>query len=259
MSSIMKNGLSNKQFVVIALVIMLSGIAIFGNDYVKRKRDYAVENISVVFEENTGPEIVEPVIDTNVEPSLDGSSNNNNTVTPTLDSNSNTNNQSNPQNTTVSTSDQNHTPKKQTNSKYNYVGRLKIPKINLDKRFVQAPSGKKGLKCVDQNVCAYSGDNNYPDRDGSHLILGAHNGSGWNAFFTRIDKLKIGNFAYIEYKNKVYKYKLVNTYKDGKGDLAISFRSNGANKQLSLFTCARPNYNKYYLILSFKLVAEENM
>lgn len=259
----MKDGLNNKQFVIIALVIMLSGIAIFSHDYISRKKTIAIENMSVVFEENTGPEVVESVetptdvaaLDSN-NPTLDQNNGINNSNV-TLDQNS-SNVTSN--NATTAVNDPSGRVRKQSNKKTNYIGRIRIPSIGLNKGFVLAPTGKKGLNCVDQNVCAYRISGNiYPDQDSSHLILGAHNGSGWNAFFTRIDKLKNGSYAYIEYKGKIYKYKMVDSYQDGKGDYAISFKSNGENKQLSLFTCARPNYNRYYLVLSFKLVAEENM
>ena len=254
----MKNGLTNRQFVVVALVIMLCGIAIFSRDYVLTKRAHAIENISLVFDEGTGPEVVESNTESNSATSsgLD-------TPEP-INNSSNNNNNTNNEVTSSINDDQtaNDTSGKVTqnsNKKIKYKGRIKIPKIGLNKGFVQAGSGKKGLKCVDQNVCSYSGSDNYPDLNGTHLILGAHNGSGWNAFFTRIEQLEIGSKAYIEYNGKRYRYVMVESYKDAKGDYAISFRSNGANKQMSLFTCARPNYNRYYYVISFKLEAEETI
>ena len=257
----MKDGLNNKQFIVITLVIMLCGIAIFGRDYVQTKKTHAVENITLAFEEDTGPEVMESVEETNTESTQENQDN------LGLDQGSNettsTQQQEPQQNTSSNTSqvagDTSGRITKKKTSKSKYIGRIKIPSIGLNRGFVQAPSGSKGLKCVDQNVCVYSGDGNYPNRDGTHLILGAHNGSGWNAYFTRIDQLNNGAKAYIEYKGKRYKYQMVDSYKDAKGDYAISFRSNGENKQLSLFTCARPNYNRYYLVLSFKLISEEKL
>lgn len=247
----MKNGLSNKQFIIIALIIMLCGIAIFSHDYFIAKKNKAMENLIVNFEEDSDPEVVD-IVESNAIP----------TETATLD---NTISEQTPVQTTSNnvTSVQGDTSGrtiKKSNKIFNYVGRIKIPTIGLNKGFVEAPSNKKGIRgCVDQNVCSYSGSSNYPSSNPSHLILGAHSGNGWNAFFTRIDKLKKGSYAYIEYKGKRYKYKLVDSYKDGKGDWAIKFKNNGSSKQLSLFTCARPNYNKYYLILNYKLVAEENI
>lgn len=261
----MKNGLTNRQFVVVALVIMLCGIAIFSRDYVLTKRAHAIENISLVFDEGTGPDIVEDTTNSS-ESSNSGlddyeSSNSSNNNSSNSSNNSSSNNgvatSINDEQSTNDTSGR--VNRKSSSRTTKYKGRIKIPKIGLNKGFVQAGSGKKGLKCVDQNVCSYSGNNNYPDLDGTHLILGAHNGSGWNAFFTRIEQLEVGSKAYIEYNGKRYRYVMVESYKDAKGDYAISFRNNGANKQLSLFTCARPNYNRYYYVISFKLEGEERL
>lgn len=252
----MKDGLTSRQFVIVALVIMLCGIAIFSKDYVLTKKAHAIENISLIFDEGTGPDIVEDTTENNTENSgLDMPD-----VTNNNSANNNDNNipsSINDEQTTNDTSGR--VTKKNDTINTKYKGRIKIPSIGLNKGFVQAGSGQKGLKCVDQNVCSYSGSDNYPDLNGTHLILGAHNGSGWNAFFTRIEQLEIGSKAYIEYKGKRYRYVMVNSYKDAKGDYAISFRSNGANKQLSLFTCARPNYNRYYYVISFKLEGEEKI
>ncbi len=258
----MKDGLTNRQFVVVALVIMLCGIAIFSRDYVLTKKAHAIENISLVFDEGTGPDVVEDTtdnstIDDNISNSgLDESISSNNSQ---INNNSSDNIASsiNDEQTTNDTSGR--VTKKNSTKLTKYKGRIKIPTIGLNKGFVQAGSGQKGLKCVDQNVCSYSGSDNYPDLNGTHLILGAHNGSGWNAFFTRIEQLEVGSKAYIEYKGKRYRYVMVESYKDAKGDYAISFRNNGADKQLSLFTCARPNYNRYYYVISFKLEGEEKI
>ncbi len=249
----MKDGLTSRQFVIVALVIMLCGIAIFSRDYVLTKKAHAIENISLIFDEGTGPDVVEDTTENITENSgLDVPE-----VTNNTQSNNDVPSSINNEQTTSDTSGR--VTKKSDTRKTKYKGRIKIPTIGLNKGFVQAGSGQKGLKCVDQNVCSYSGSDNYPDLNGTHLILGAHNGSGWNAFFTRIEQLEVGSKAYIEYKGKRYRYVMVESYKDAKGDYAISFRSNGANKQLSLFTCARPNYNRYYYVISFKLEGEEKI
>ena len=262
----MKDGLNNKQFIVITLVIMLCGIAIFGRDYVQTKMQNAKEQMIIAMTDEEAPEYLtedeentteEPnessTLDENENSSLDDNGTNTN-------SSNNTNNTNNNNSTTTNPNDTSGRVKKKKTNKSAYVGRIKIPKIGLNKGFVESKGGLGNMnKCVDYNVCAFSGSDSYPNRDGTHLILGAHNGSRWNAFFNRIEQLKVGDKAYIDYKGKRYKYKLVETYKDAKGDYAISFHVNNANKQLSLFTCASPNYNRYYSVLSFKLTSEENL
>lgn len=265
----MKDGLNNKQFIVITLVIMLCGIAIFGRDYVQTKMQNAKEQMIIAMTDEEAPEYLyndeeenttedsnnsNSALDEDNESKLDDNNINSGTTNNTNNSNNNSSNNQ------TSSDDTSGRVKKPNNNKSKYVGRIKIPKIGLNKGFVESKGGLGNMnKCVDYNVCAFSGSNSYPNRDGTHLILGAHNGSRWNAFFNRIEQLKVGDKAYIDFKGKRYKYKLVETYKDAKGDYAISFHVNDANKQLSLFTCASPNYNRYYSVLSFKLTSEEKL
>lgn len=253
----MKNGLSNKQYIIITLIILLCGLAIFARDYVLGKAEVATENVIITFEEESGPEYVEDVTNSDLDQDVTNSNldQDENVTNSGLDANEN-----NDQASRVVSDTSNRVTKKSKKKNYNYVGRLKIPAINLNKGFVESKNGLGNMNdCVNYNVCSFSGTASYPNKDDSHLKLGAHNGSGWNAYFNRIEQLKNGDKAYVEFQGKRYKYKLVNSYKDAKGDYAISFRTNGANKQMSLFTCASPNYNRYYIVLSFKLVSEENM
>ena len=90
-----------------------------------------------------------------------------------------------------------------------YIGYLNIPKINLTKGFLSknAPDNN-----VDKNLYTVPGSS-YPDVESGNLILAGHSGTGWNAFFNDLYKLKKGDYAYITYKNKKYAYKIVNIYK----------------------------------------------
>ena len=218
-----KKGLNDKQFIAIALIIIISGIAILGHDYFLSKKNSVYEEMSILLSQE--PEEVQPVID-------QGSGNG--------------------RNATRVSGDTSGRVKRETNVTYKYVGRLKIPKIGLNKGFVGL--GKRGNN-VDQNIAIMSGSK-MPNRKNSHLIIAAHNGSGWNAFFTKVDRLKINDKAYITYKGKKYTYKLKRIRKDRKGDGEISIASNTGKKMLTLVTCARPDYKRYYLVLTFELVSE---
>ena len=269
----MDSGLSNKQYIIIVLIILLCGIAIFGRDYVQSKAETAKENVIITFEEEESPEYLESGAENStidVENSTIDVENSNldDDTYADLDDNSNINQNNTNNNNNNTTNNENSgnvvdtsgRVKKKKKRNYSYVGRLRIPSINLNKGFVESKNGLGNMNaCVNYNVCSFSGKANYPNKDDSHLKLGAHNGSGWNAYFNRIEQLKKGDKAYVDYKGKRYKYTLIKSYKDAKGDYAISFRTNGANKQMSLFTCARPTYNRYYVVLSFKLVSEENL
>lgn len=207
------NGLNDKQFITVALVIILCGIAILGHDYFMAKRAGVYNDMSILLSQE--PEVVERV------------------------------------NRSVSVSDTSGKVKK-INTTYNYVGRIKIPKINLNRGFLKY--GQRGNN-VNQNV-AVMGGSTYPTELYSHLILASHSGSGWNAYFTRIDQLSLGDIAYVTYKNKQYKYKLVRKYKDKKNDGAVNIYRHSSKKHLTLITCKRPDYKTYYLLLAFELVSE---
>ena len=113
-----------------------------------------------------------------------------------------------------------------------YIGYLNIPKINLTKGFLSknAPDNN-----VDKNLYTVPGSS-YPDVESGNLILAGHSGTGWNAFFNDLYKLKKGDYAYITSKNKKYAYKIVNIYKQDKvGTIAI-YR-NYDKTTLTLVTC----------------------
>lgn len=210
--------LNNKQFVTVALIIVLCGIAIVGHDYFMAKRANAYEKMSIMLSQE--PEYVEEV--------------------------PNTNNSSNSGDTSGKVEKKNIT--------YNYIGRLKIPSINFNRGFVSY--GTSGNN-VDQNIAIMEGST-YPDDAYSNFILAGHNGSRWNAFFTNIDKLSLGDKAYVTYKGKQYSYSLVKKYKDRQGDGVTLYR-HSSKKQLTLITCSRPDYQTYYLVLVFELTDEKKI
>lgn len=119
----------------------------------------------------------------------------------------------------------------------NYIGYLTIPKINLKKGFLDMRSE---LNNVEQNVTVIEGSS-YPDKDKGNLILAAHSGSGWKAFFNDLYKLSTGDIAEVSYKGKKYTYKIVNIYKQEKiGKVAIYRNYN--KTILTLITCT--NFDK---------------
>ena len=230
-----KEGLSNKQFVVISVIIVMCGVAIIGHDYFLAKRAKAYEDMSIVLSQE--PEEVERV---------DGDPNSSTLVT--------NNGRANSTRRRSTSSDPSGKVKK-SNFTYNYAGRLKIPSINLNRGFVKY--GQSGND-VNQNIAIMKGSQ-YPNVKGSNFIIAAHNGTGWNAFFTNVDKLKLGSMAYVTYNGKQYSYKLKKIYSDLKSDgKATIYRVNN-KKQLTLITCKRPDYIKYYLVLVFELTNEKDI
>ena len=137
------------------------------------------------------------------------------------------------------------------------TGILEVPTINLSKVFLA--NEYNSLSCVDTSVCAYNWNGNSPDKKDSNLILGAHNGTNDNSFFNRIENINEGNLAYIEYKGKQYKYKMAYKYRVKKSTDIIKIDKE-PEKLLYLFTeDKKDNYSKYYLVLKFKFVSQEEL
>ena len=237
--------LNNQQFVAISLVAILCGVAMLGHDYFLSKKESTYNYMSIALSEETNPseseqvEGEEDVAQVTPVPI---------TPAPVVDDDGDTNNAESVSNRQNDTSGR----VKQKTVTYNYVGRLIIPSIGLNRGFLKY--GDRGNN-VNQNVAVMAGAD-YPNVAGSNFILAAHNGSGWNAFFTKIDKLKKGAEAYVQYDGKQYKYKLVKSYSDPKSDGRVNVYKNGIVKQLTLITCKRPDYKKYYLVLVFDIVNE---
>lgn len=118
-----------------------------------------------------------------------------------------------------------------------YIGYLTIPKINLKKGFLDMRSE---LNNIEQNITVIEGSS-YPDKEKGNLIIAAHSGSGWKAFFNDLYKLSTGDIAEVSYKGKKYTYKIVNIYKQEKTGTIAIYR-NYDKTTLTLITCT--NFDK---------------
>ena len=134
-----------------------------------------------------------------------------------------------------------------------YIGYLTIPKINLKKGFLDMRSE---LNNVEQNIAVIEGSS-YPDKEKGNLIIAAHSGSGWKAFFNDLYKLSTGDIAEVSYKGKKYTYKIVNIYKQEKtGKIAI-YRDY-EKTTLTLITCTNfDNATQTIYIAELQDVVEE--
>ena len=113
-----------------------------------------------------------------------------------------------------------------------YIGYLIIPKINLQKGFVDKRSSEND---VEKNIMIVEGSN-YPDVEKGNFIIAGHSGTGWKAFFNDLYQLTTGDTAYVTYKGKKYTYTITNIYKQQKtGKIAI-YR-NYDKTTLTLVTC----------------------
>ena len=117
-----------------------------------------------------------------------------------------------------------------------YIGYLTIPKINLNKGFLDKRSTEND---VEKNIYVVEGST-YPDVNKGNLIIAGHSGTGWKAFFNDLYKLQNGDEAIVSYKGKRYTYKIKSIYKQQKtGKIAIYRNYNQTT--LTLITCT--NYD----------------
>ncbi len=192
--------LSNRTIVIIGFSIIIFGFILITSNYFAGKKDKAYEKINIsLFSEQDGQ-----IVDN----------------TPKE----------------VATADISIT---EENKKGNYLGVIKIDKINLEQGFYDKDNS---LNNVDKNVTLL-GPSNYPDEKNGNTILVAHSGSSYLGYFKNLWKLNIGDLVTISYKKKTYVYKIVNIYDDTKdGDVTI-YR-NKSKTTLTLITCTKNSDTK---------------
>mgnify|MGYP002921623289 FL=1 len=133
---------------------------------------------------------------------------------------------------TEETEGQSEQPEESDTYTDDYIGYLTIPKINLNKGFVDKRSSEND---VEKNIMVIEGST-YPDVERGNFILAGHSGTGWKAFFNELYRLNVGDETYVTYKGKKYTYKITNIYKQSKtGKIAIYRNYNKTT--LTLVTC----------------------
>lgn len=134
---------------------------------------------------------------------------------------------------------------------YSYIGTLEIPKLKLNKGFLNIDSPYNN---VDRNVTVIN-NSTYPDEENSNLILAAHSGNCSICFFDKLYKLSLKDKATINYKGYKYTYVLKDIYnvkKTGK----VEIRRNKKKTVLTLITCTH-NSDTEQTVYIFELDKKE--
>ena len=123
------------------------------------------------------------------------------------------------------------------------VGTLTINKINLSKDIYDIDNTHNN---VDENVTVLNDDINL-------IVLAAHSGPGYIAFFDDLDKLELNDIIKLNFKGKNLEYKVTNIEEQVKdGTIEI----NKTNKQrLILTTCSKKDKGKQLVIITEKIDA----
>jgi len=132
---------------------------------------------------------------------------------------------------------------KEVEEQINYIAILKIPKINLERGLVDPNSYLNNVK---YNLQWIEGSS-MPDQVNGNVIIAGHSGSARVSYFRKLDQLVIGDSVSLDYKNKTYKYKVVDIYDIEKTGTAEIIKNKNTTT-LTLITC-RHNSNKQIIII----------
>lgn len=132
------------------------------------------------------------------------------------------------------TSDSLREEKKNTN-KENIWGLLEIKKINLLSPIVEGVS-EENLKYS----IAHFENSSLPDEEGN-CVLGAHN-NVYGSIFENLNELEVGDIIELNYKNKVYKYKVFTKKVIEPTDFTLLEKGEG--KEITLVTCTNRAKNR---------------
>ena len=141
---------------------------------------------------------------------------------------------------------------KKTTHKNNYLMILDIPVINIKRGIYNIDDPKNN---VDNNITILK-QSNMPDLDKGNVILASHNGNSKVSYFKYLEKLNIGDKAYIYYQGIKYVYEV---YKidivDKVGTIKINKDSRESN--LILISCKNGTKDKQIVYL-LKCVSKIN-
>ncbi len=119
-----------------------------------------------------------------------------------------------------------------SDSNYNYIGTLEVPKIGLKRGFVDINSTDNN---VDQNISVMQGSS-FPNVSKGNFIIAGHSGTAWNSFFNDLYQVQKGDVVYVYYQNVKYTYVIVNIYNVQKTGTVNIYRD-GKKTTITLITC----------------------
>lgn len=221
--------LKNSTLSLIGIIIIGTGIAIGCYEYFEEEKDKTFSEMNILLYESESPQNIES--DDEIE---------NEIIDENEVNNSDETNEEQEQ-TTNNTSD----------TSYNYIGILEIPKINLKRGFLGLDSR---YNSINYNITVINGST-FPNEQNNNLILAAHSGVCTICYFDKLYKLGLNDVAYIYYNNIKYEYKIVNIYEVTK-DGTVEIRRDHTKGTLTLITCTR-NSNTKQTVYILELQSEE--
>ncbi len=209
--------INNSTVLFLGLILILVGISVGLLELFNEKKEKAYADMNLRFFENEEPSNInsEEEVEKRIEET-----------------------ESDEQNNNSPSSDNPEEPSKPS-TKYNYIGMLEIPKINLKRGFVDIDSK---YNSINYNIAIIKGST-FPDEENNNLILASHSGNCSICFFNKLYKVSLNDVAYIYYKQIKYEYKVVDIYEVDKTGTVAIYRN--PNKQtLTLITCTKNSNTK---------------
>lgn len=193
------NNLKNKIIVTTGVILIIIGFTLLLSDYVKEKRDLVFSEVNL--------EILDEFDE---EKAIEQEENNEEVEDETLGQ-----------------------EEGQDNNSYEYyLATIDVPKAEIHRGFYDKDSS---LNEVNSNVMLLK-ESDYPDTKNGNVILAAHSGNYSNSYFTNLNRLEIGDKAYITYKDTKYVYTIVNIY-DVEKTGTVSIYRNKNKSTLTMITC----------------------
>jgi len=115
-----------------------------------------------------------------------------------------------------------------------YLGVIEIPKIGLKRGFYDANNRYNN---IEYNVTIIPGSD-LPDVPNGNLILIAHSGYSYIAYFANLYQLGVGDDCYVLYNGQAYHYQIVKIYDVEKNGI-VEIDRNYDKNTLTLVTCTK--------------------
>ena len=127
--------------------------------------------------------------------------------------------------------------------KVNYIGVLRIPKINLKQGLVNRNSYLNNIK---YNIMIHK-DSSIPEEKNGNVILVAHSGTAYVSYFRKLNNVVLDDLIYLDCHGKTFTYKVTKKYEVNKTGVVEIHRNMNAST-ITLITC-KNNSNKQIVVI----------
>ena len=134
-----------------------------------------------------------------------------------------------------------------------FIGFLEIPRISFNRGFLHRDAEHN---YVEKNIYVVE-TSQMPDVENGNLIIAAHSGSGWRAFFRYLHRVELGDYAHVHFNGIKYTYQVVDIYEYPK-EGTVTIRRNSNRNTLTLITCTE-NSDELQTIYILELISSTRL